>query len=239
MRVATAGQSCNSANERILATNLQPARRAASHRRMTQVEAARTRTRRMDPALRKGLILDKTAALIAREGVSAVSMERVGREAGVSKALIYIHFPNRTVLLQELLLREQRRLLELQTSAVRGAGSLEDLISLTTRAYLKHVEEDGLYIQRLMSEPSVSVAFRELDRRDRQRAVEFIAKEVTRSLNLPPRVATLATELSMGMTGAAAELVSSGAVSREQAEEILLCLFRGSMASLREQYGKD
>lgn len=205
---------------------------------MKTIATKRARTRRMDPALRKGLILDKTAALIAREGVSAVSMERVGREAGVSKALIYIHFPNRTTLLQELLLREQRRLLELQANAVSSATNLEELIRLTTRAYLKHVEEDGIYIQRLMNEPSVSVAFRELDQKDRQRAVEFLTKEICEALNLPRRVAALATELSMGMTGAAGELVSSGAVSRDKIEEVLFCLFKGSMASLQEQYGR-
>ena len=206
---------------------------------MNSAESPRLRTGRMDPALRKGLILDKTAAIIAREGVSAVSMERVGREAGVSKALIYIHFPNRTTLLQELLLREQRRLLEMQAAAINGASSLEELIRQTTGAYLRHVEEDGLYIQRLMNEPSVAVAFRELDRKDRRRAVEFLAKEIGGSLNLPPRIAALATELSMGMTGAAGELVSSGAASREKVEEVLLCLFRGSIASLREQYGRS
>lgn len=205
---------------------------------MDSAENPRVRTRRMDPALRRDLILDVTAALIAREGVSSVSMERVGRETGVSKALIYVHFPNRTALLQDLLVREQRRLLALQAAAIRSADNLEDLIRLTTSAYLRHVEDDGLYIQRLMNEPTVAVAFRELDRKDRQQAVEYIAKALGASLNAPSQIAALATELSMGMTGAAGELVSRGEVSREKAEEVLFCLFRGSIAALREQYGR-
>ena len=190
----------------------------------------------MDPVLRRGLILDRTAALIAREGVSAVSMERVGREAGISKALVYSHFLNRTVLLQDLLVREQHKLLELQTDVVGKANDLEDLIRLTTQAYLQHVQTDGLHIQRLMNEPTVAVAFQELEKRERLRAVEYLSVEIAAALNVPRDIAVLATELSMGMTGAAGELLSSRGVSRERIEEVLFCLFSGAITALTTKY---
>ena len=62
--------------------------------------------RRLSPEVRRELILDETARLVVQGGVSAVSMERLGRDAGISKALVYNYFPNRTDLLSELLKRE-------------------------------------------------------------------------------------------------------------------------------------
>lgn len=195
-------------------------------------------TRRLDPTVRKHMILDKAAALVASEGISAITMERVGREAGVSKPLVYAYFPNVITLLQELLLRDQRRLWEQQTIAVSEAKDFDELIRFTTRTYLKHAEKNGMHIQRLMSDPSIAVVFQDSERESRQRVIEFLAKEMAHSFNVPRDVAILATEVSMGMTGAAGELVASGVVGRKKIEEIVISLFKGSTTSLREQYGK-
>ena len=56
---------------------------------MPTLAPAKPSSRRLNPEVRRNMILDTTAALIAKDGISAVSMERVGREAGVSKALVY------------------------------------------------------------------------------------------------------------------------------------------------------
>ena len=205
---------------------------------MLMTDTAKQATRRLDPAVRKHMILDKAAALIAAEGISAVTMERVGREAGVSKPLVYAYFQNVTTLLQELLLRDQRRLWESQTIAVSEATNFDELIRFTTRTYLKHAEKNGMHIQRLMGEPSISAVFQELEREGRQRVVDTLAKEIVHNFNVPRDVAILTTEVSMGLTGAAGELVSQGVVGRKKIEEIIICLFKGSIASLREQYGK-
>lgn len=205
---------------------------------MPEPETAKKRPRRLDPLVRKHMILDRVAALVAAEGVSAVTMDRVGREAGVSKPLVYAYFQNVTTLLQELLLRDQRRLWEEQTSAVSEAKDFDELIRLTTRTYLKHVEKSGMHIQRLMSEPSVAAAFKEREHERRQRVVDFLAREMARTLNVPRDIANLVTELSLGTTGAAGELISRGEVGRKRVEDLLVCLYKGNIAALREQYGK-
>jgi hypothetical protein len=69
--------------------------------------------------------------------------------------------------------------------------------------------------------------------------VDFLVTEMTRTLKVPREIANLVIELSLGMTGAAGELVSRGAVSRRKIEEILICLYRGNTVALREQYGKE
>jgi AcrR family transcriptional regulator len=60
-----------------------------------QEVAAIPARRRLDPQVRRDLILDEAARIVAEEGVSTVSMERLGREAGISKALVYNYFPSR------------------------------------------------------------------------------------------------------------------------------------------------
>ena len=71
-----------------------------------RAEPARSKRRRLSPEVRQNLILDVAADIVVADGVSAVSMELVGREAGVSKALVYSYFPNRIDLLGALLRRE-------------------------------------------------------------------------------------------------------------------------------------
>jgi TetR/AcrR family transcriptional regulator, fatty acid biosynthesis regulator len=208
------------------------------HSPMSMPEVAKKTTRRLDPAVRKHMILDKAAILVAAEGISAVTMERVASEAGVSKPLVYAYFPNVTTLLQELLVRDQRRLWELQAIAVSEAKDFDELIRFTTRTYLKHAEKNGMHIQRLMGEPSITAAFQELERESRQRVVDTLATEMVHNFNVPRDVAILTTEVSMGLTGAAGELVSKGVVGRRKIEEIVFCLFKGSLVALEEKYGK-
>lgn len=193
---------------------------------------------RMNPQERKDLILDQTAALVTREGVSAVSMERVGREAGVSKALVYAYFTNRTELLQTLLLRDQTRLQAKQIEAARGARDVEDLVRLTTHTYLRHVEENGLCIERLMNEPQVAIAFREQDQKERRRAAAFLARALSEGRGVPVDIAELATDMAMGMTGTAGDLLSRGLAGRDHIEPLLLNLLSGAIKALTESYGR-
>jgi AcrR family transcriptional regulator len=195
-------------------------------------------TRRLDPEVRKHMILDKAAVVVATEGVSAATMDRIAREADVSKPLVYAYFQNATSLLQELLLRDQRRLWELQTTAVSEAKDFDELIQLTTHTYLMHVEKSGMHIQRLMGEPSVAAVFQAHEHERRQRVVDFLSKEMARTLKVPRELANTVIELSLGMTGTAGEMVSRGTVSRKKVEEILICLYRANAEALRAQFGK-
>lgn len=206
---------------------------------MAKQEEKTPRNRRLDPEVRKSLILDAAAKLVAEEGLDAVSMERVGREARVSKALVYAYYPNRVSLLQELLLREHAHLVERQAIEVKKSSSFEDLIRRTTSTYLRYVEERGVHIQRLMSEPSVVAAFKEFDRKDRQRVVDFLAKEISSSYKIPKRMAALAAEVSMGMTGVAGDLINRGVVDRRTIEELTISLALGSLEALSKKYRRE
>ncbi len=108
--------------------------------------------RRLDPLVRRDLILDAAARTIAEEGVSAVSMERLGRDAGISKALVYNYFPNRNALLSELLVREYRVFQGEARQAKEGVEDFPMLVRVTTRAYLRHLFVAGEWLSmRLLS----------------------------------------------------------------------------------------
>ena len=63
---------------------------------MSKTETSKKTRTRLSPKARKNMILDSAAKLVAEEGVSAVTMERLGTEAEISKALVYNYFPSVT-----------------------------------------------------------------------------------------------------------------------------------------------
>ncbi len=56
---------------------------------MPLTQTAKPRRTRLAPEERSQLILDAAAQIVVNEGVSAVNMDRLGRDAGISKALVY------------------------------------------------------------------------------------------------------------------------------------------------------
>ena len=74
---------------------------------MTDPQRKRTR---LAPEARREQILDEAARLTLEEGLYAVSMERLARDVGVSKGLVYNYYPTRDALLAALLHREQTEL---------------------------------------------------------------------------------------------------------------------------------
>lgn len=187
--------------------------------------------RRLDPQVRRDLILDEAARVALEEGVTAVNMERIGREAGVSKALVYNYFPTKNALLSELLIREYRRFQAAGRAAAEDATGFEELVRATTRSYLRHVADRGLLIQRLVNEPAVAQAIRSVDEQGRELTVAFFAREMSATFGLPPKVAATVTDLLMGLTGRAGDYLSR---HRDEADFVEDVAVRMIMAAVRE-----
>ena len=58
-----------------------------------------TQRKRFRPEVRRAMILDEAATLIVQEGIAGLTLERIAREAGVSKSLIYNYYEGVTELL--------------------------------------------------------------------------------------------------------------------------------------------
>ncbi|RUP36981.1 MAG: TetR/AcrR family transcriptional regulator [Gordonia sp. (in: high G+C Gram-positive bacteria)] len=86
--------------------------RAHNSRSIRAVDTA-TRESRRRTILREqeSRIVDAAAAEFRRAGVKQADIERIARDAGVSRATVYRRFANRDELLAEVIARVRRRLL--------------------------------------------------------------------------------------------------------------------------------
>ena len=193
------------------------------------------RRTRLSPERRRSLILDHTAEIVARDGVAALTMDRIGKEAGVSKSLVYNYFPNLTELLQTLLKRELRRLRRLQASAAAQAETFEGLVRGVTHAYITYIAERGLIIERLQAEPSVSDIHDPTDY-GRDAAVDYLANIIVAHFGLPPEIARAATDISFGLPASAGAYLQRHDIDRQVIEDLTVTMILGTITALKTEY---
>lgn len=196
---------------------------------------AQKKRTRFSPEKRRRLILDKTAELVAREGVANLSMDQIGREAGISKSLVYNYFPNLNDLLKVLLERELRHLRRKQQEAAEAAETFEDLVRGVTHAYLTYIDERGLIIERLQSEPSVSDSHDPTDF-SRDAAVEYLAQLTQDLFDLPPEIARAATDISFGIPSAAGMYLLRRRLPLEEVEDLTVTMILGTFTAIKSDY---
>lgn len=196
-----------------------------------------TRRRRLAPAARVEMLLSAAERVVTREGVSAASMERVAREAGVSKGLMYAYFQDRIALLQTLLLREHRRRQSRQLDNVRRAGGFESMAGATQRDNWEYALARGPFIDRLMGEPAVAAAMEDVVPAERAAVRDFLANQVTDNFDVPERVARMAVMLLMGLEQEAARHALPG--SLDEFESLWGAMITGAMKELERRFGSE
>ncbi|HYE50989.1 MAG TPA: TetR/AcrR family transcriptional regulator [Azospirillaceae bacterium] len=198
--------------------------------------STRPRRRRLTPEARQNQILNDAARLIIEEGLTAVSMERLGREAGISKALVYNYFPSRDHLLAALLNREFEGLRARGLEEILRVDNFDDLIRFTTRLYLQHIKERGALLQALFSDPSVVRLIQESNRVQQEQTIRYFVKQVRKEFQLPLDVAIASTHLLMAVTDRAGKLVSEENVDLDMAEDLCVRLLTGGLKALSLAY---
>jgi AcrR family transcriptional regulator len=196
---------------------------------------AGARRTRFAPAARRAQILAAAARTILTQGISSVSLERIARDLGISKGLIYIYFGNRDTLLAALLHQEQAELRDRGLRAALNAKSFDILIRKTTRIYLEHARDRGALIQSLLSDPSVTALMREENRADQDRTHRFFVRATRRQYGLPLATAVAVVQLLMAVTGEAGKLVADGQLEIEGAEVLCFQIITGGLAKLGRQ----
>jgi TetR/AcrR family transcriptional regulator, fatty acid biosynthesis regulator len=199
----------------------------------TKAEAKR---RRLAPEARRSLILDHTADIIARDGVATLSIEQIGKEAGISKSLVYAYFPNLTALLRELYQREMRQLRRRQADAAENVESIEQLVRSVTHAYLSYIDERGLLIERLQAEPSVSEHHDPTDF-NRDLAVDYLTDVVLRFYKLPRLIARAATDISFGLPASAGSYLHRHDLDLKTLEDLTVAMIIGTFSDLENRFG--
>jgi TetR/AcrR family transcriptional regulator, fatty acid biosynthesis regulator len=192
--------------------------------------------RRLTPEARRSSILDCAANIIARDGMAMLSIEQIGKEAAISKSLVYAYFPNLTALLRELYLREMKRLRRRQAEAAEKVESFEQLIRSVTHAYLSYIDERGLIIERLQAEPSVSENHDPTDF-NREIAVDYLTDVVLRFYKLPRAIARAATDISFGLPASAGSYLHRHDLDLQTLEDLTVAMVLGTFSDLENRFG--
>ena len=191
--------------------------------------------RRLKPDQRRSLILDHTAEIIARDGLAQLTIEQIGKEAGISKSLVYAYFPNLTELLRALYQREMRRLRRLQAAAADSADTFEQLVRTVTHEYLKYFHERGMIIERLQHEPSVS-AMHDPTEFGREAAVDYLTDIVVTHFDLPRDIARAATDISFGLPASAGSYLLRHDIELKTLEDLTVTMIIGTITALKSDY---
>ncbi|MDQ6608122.1 MAG: TetR/AcrR family transcriptional regulator [Actinomycetota bacterium] len=126
------------------------------------------RTQRPTPAVRlprpqrREQLLDVTKRIVGESGLHAVSIDRVAREAGISRPIIYEHFSDLGGLLISLLDREGQRALNQLTAVMPGEptdGPVVDVLLATLTGYLQAVQSDSVTWRLVLMPPEGAPEF--------------------------------------------------------------------------------
>jgi AcrR family transcriptional regulator len=178
---------------------------------------------------RRRQLLELGAELFARHSFGELSMARIAREAGISKALLYHYFPSKRDLFVDTLreaAEEVRRRTEPDPAlppAEALAGSLD--------AFLGWIEENELAYRKLMesagSVPEVGALIAEV----RDRTSARILAELGAGDPPPPRLRAAARAWLWFMDGAILDWLEHRDIERGELRDLLLGSLAGAMAA--------
>jgi AcrR family transcriptional regulator len=154
---------------------------------------------RMPPEQRREQLIDAALNVILHDGYGSVSVEAVAREAGVTRPVVYDHFPNLGRLLHALVEREERYSLEQLEEVVPATADERDpmdVLATSVRRFLEIVMGRPttwrLILLPLEGTPAI---VRDHVERNRARILERIQRLVAASVELGKLPPELDTEL--------------------------------------------
>ena len=187
-------------------------------------------TRLPRPARRKQLLGAAQEVFVAH-GYHAAAMDEIAERAGVSKPVLYQHFPGKLELYLALLDQHADDLVAKVRAALQSTTDNRQRVVASVKAYFDFVDGGGsdregafrlVFESDLKSEPAV----RSRVERMTQECVEAIAQTIAHDTGFREEEALL---LSVGLTGLAEVgarwwLASQGRLSKDRAVELLVGL---------------
>ena len=194
---------------------------------MTEAPAAPARTVRLSRSARRAQLLVAAREVFAAQGYHAAAMDDIAERAGVSKPVLYQHFPGKFALYRALLTTCADDLVERVRDAIGAPSDNPDRVSAAVAAYFDFVAGDGQAYRRgsaspLRREPETTAGVDGALRR----CVDAVAAAVTADAGLDePRARLLAVGL-VGLSRTAAQywLDSDRAIPRDEAVALMSSL---------------
>ncbi|MGQ0842911.1 MAG: TetR/AcrR family transcriptional regulator [Sporichthyaceae bacterium] len=191
---------------------------------MTALDESARRAGRLPRNARRRQLLDAALAVFTTQGYHAAAMDDIAEKAGVSKPVLYQHFPGKRDLYLALLDESAEALIGAVREALAGTTDNKLRVKATVSAYYAFVEDKtGAF--RLVFESDFTG---EPDVRDRVDAVdrkcaEMISEVIAEDTGLPEAESRL---LGAGLAGLAqvtarAWVAGGRAVARDEAIELI------------------
>lgn len=160
-----------------------------------------TRVQRMPRAQRRAQLLEAALGVFVSKGYHQAAMEDIADEAGVSKPVLYQHFPGKLDLYLALLDAQCDTLEKLVLQALESSDDHEERVYATVRAFFAFVADEGgafrlIYESDLTNDPQVR---HRLDALEAQLG-DAIALRIMQDTTLPRELAEM---LGLAMSGAA------------------------------------
>lgn len=200
---------------------------------MKRPEAAGPAARRRLPAAeRRAAILDAARELVFAQGHLPLSVEALARRAGVSKALVYAHFPDPPELYAALM---EIELDDLESHGRLDVGQAADPVEAACRAadvYLAHVASRGTVLHLLYRDPYLAARLPVRARRLRDRVLGGYARAVRAAYGRPAREAVAAVNLIVTIPEETGRLVFQRSLALERGRLLCRELVLGSLSAL-------
>jgi AcrR family transcriptional regulator len=191
---------------------------------LTTTSDARTRGTRLPRQERRRQLLDAALEVFVSQGYHAAAMDDIAERAGVSKPVLYQHFPGKLDLYLALLDQSVDELVASVHAALASTGDNKQRVAATFTAYFEYVAGEGQAF-RLVFESDLSneTAVRERLERGQQECAQMISQMVSQDAGLDEDEAQL---LSVGMVGLAQVtarywLTTRDHIERETAEQLV------------------
>jgi AcrR family transcriptional regulator len=132
------------------------------------------------------MIIAAALAEFARDGYDAASMGRVGAAAGITRTVLYDHFPSKRALFEAVLKETHATLLSHLRETITADAPMEERIGATFDAYLAFAEHEPLawnvlFPERPPIDPDVAADHRRCRTESNRLFAELLASDAKRA----------------------------------------------------------
>ncbi|HVE25248.1 MAG TPA: TetR/AcrR family transcriptional regulator [Sporichthya sp.] len=180
---------------------------------MSAIEDAQPRAGRLPRTARRRQLLDAALSVFVAQGYHAAAMDDIADKAGVSKPVLYQHFPGKRDLYLALLDESASALMDAVQTAMSSTNDNNARVRATVSAYYEFVEDKTgafrlVFESDLIGEPEVRDRLESVERQ----CADAVAAVIAEDTGLPDAEARL---LGAGLAGIAQVTARSWAANGE------------------------
>lgn len=201
---------------------------AFGSRQTRQSPGVRTR---LDAASRRSQIIAAARQIAMEEGLSALTMRRLGHTVGISDTQVHNCFGGRIDLLTTMAREEIARQEAARVRRVARNADRRTIIMLSTIGYLHEAAEHGTLLQMLLRVPEVKEALRDERQLAATTARAPIIERLTESGAMDAATARASTTALTAVSLKAGGIVAAGRAPFAMVEQLCLSILMAGVAS--------